>query len=272
MKRRQREMRAKQQQLSQIRNIDSGRLSHASLALWDGAVKLQPLPSAAIGMDSPSAARVQSAPVDAMADTTYSLAFGTASSQLGTAYSLTKLGFDLIDIYLVGSGRATPSHLKRVVPHVAFACQRLGMSLDPRDPGAAIMATTPMPHLEPGLEHGVVDSWAHIDVRQDALTDTLISTTHDHITTRSRMNGREINAYLNRLNRNQRVSIPQVQPVPSPALQNLFDTTPRHTVPRIDFPPPRLPPVQPPPRIPPIQPIRPVQPIRPIQPMPPPWR
>lgn len=155
---------------------------------------------------------------------------GVATLTGGFGGNVTCVVPDLRSAYLVGTGRATPSLLRPIVPHVTLACDRLATPIDWRGLGN-LESTTPIGHSEPGVSHRITHLSTNTSRRTDPLTNQIITTHRTYCTSEFRMNGQQWNQWY----RTQIMRPPTVQPLPR------FQTMPRmntYTPPMNTYTPP----------------------------------
>lgn len=230
-----------------IKQLD---LQRAGFAGFRGAVKLQPLPELSVAGRPPVGARavhakaateIMNLPVGSLAD--------SAAPGAGTALSVVRLFSSFRSAYEVGTGRASPSQLNSIVPHVVLACNRLGTPIDFNGMQNLEWAT-PIGFSGPGLSHNITGHSLSIQTRRDPMTDALITTSRTHTTSRSRMNGAQFNAFWNRYQNNLKMTRPPTIR-PMPRIQPMFRFQPMlriQPMPRIQTYSPPIRTFSPPPR------------------------
>lgn len=201
--------------ISTLKHAD---LSRTGAALMRGAVLRQPaLPKVSLDL-RPLATTdaIRAAPATEMGHLTAGALADSALPGAGAALLAARAASALRSAYLVGTGRATPALLRPLVPHVTFACDRLGTPIDFRGM-RNLEWTTPLGHREPGLRHDIKDWSVKTEIRHDPLTNRLITTHRTYTASEFRMNGRQWNQWY----RTQMMNPSTVQPLPR------FQTMPR---------------------------------------------
>ncbi len=232
--------------VSTLRHTD---LLYAGAGLMRGAVLRQStLPKASLDLRPPvTTGAVRAAPPLEMGRLTVGALAGSALPTAGIAFQTANAVSALWSAYLVGTGRATPDLLRPIVPHITFACDRLGTPIDFRGTGN-LEWSTPIGHSELGVSHRIRDWSVRTEVRHDPLTNRLITTHRTYSVSEFRMNGGQWNRWY----RNQITNPSMTQPLPR------LQTMPRmntYTLPMRTYTPPMrtyTPPMRtysPPPRI-----------------------